>query len=1309
MRDPAGIMRLGAGFAVALLLGVGIGAASPDRPPEKGWIERAPGASSTALPAGVRTIEVYGNLVFAEVRGSAVVALRARGLAFHPLADADRLSIGAERFDVRDGEPAIDARWRATPPGAETRRPYVVKFDAPPKPEWADALAQAGAEVIQYQAHFGFLVLAEPGTLGRLAHLGRVSFAGEYHGAYKAGVELRASADRDDTLTLRVIYLDVPGYEREIERVVERGARRAHLTHGPGTSHGAVLHTAIFEGVRSRDLPEILRPPQVYWAERWLPPAPEDERSAQIVAGNGIAGLPTPGYAAWLQSIGADGSGVTLAVADTGLDTGDPSTVHPDLAGRVQYATALCPQNRDRDGHGTNVTAIAAGDPRFPGGTGVVDAAGFLWGMGVAPGASVFFQKALDSGDCGQSYAAQANVLAQNAVTVGGAAIGNHSFTDGQGGGASYNSQAQAWDARVRDADPAVPGFQPYAVVFSAGNSGPNASTLTSPKAAKNILTVGATENYLPDVCPGIAGCGGSADDPAAIVSFSSRGPTTDGRIKPDVVAPGHVVAGARASNGSFSCTCDGGGNGCCASIGVDGSNLYSVYSGTSQAAPGAAGASAVVFDWFAGRFGAFPSPAMAKAVLIHGATDLSTANVPNNDEGWGRIDLGRSIESASALVDQSVAIESTGDAGSFSASHFVQVPGEPLRATLVWTDPPGSVGCNPCLVNDLDLFVTQGATTWRGNNFSAGFSTTTGMPDTRNNVEAIHLAGGSLGCAPIQVKVRAQTLAGDGVPGNADASDQDFALVLSNVGPTPAPPFVEVDSATLSGGCDSDGFLDRRETATLSVVFRNTGCADAQAVSAVVAVETTPPGSITGVSPAGAQSVGTIVVGGTGMATWQVQLDDAATSFCGQSVTLRADLTDAAARSWVDRVDVTLDGDSVQILSDVDPASDDRSFSAAADWNLDSCRASSPTTSWHMGSSDCTGIPRDAMTHDVVFAYTLAPGDVLRELAFDHAYDGYNNASIADSFQVDFDAENDGTFVTLESWAAGNGEPAQMIAAGPYDLSTLDANRSSTVKVRFRFTSAAQWVGGPNNAAGWDVDDIVLVSEQLQCDSGSCPPCTDPSGLGSISAADPLPCLGSGVVVSWPVDPTTWADAGGTRSYTVLRDGQPVATGPCAGALPYGTTSCVDSSGETGVLRSYAVRYRNGCGSSATTAAAAATDTASAPPALVDEPGGTGPLRVARTPGALTLSWPAQACAVRYNVYSGAISDFTTHAIFSAAGLDGADSCFEPGPSVTLTDPGGDRYFLVSADNGALEGSLGASSVADPRPFATPACSPHD
>jgi hypothetical protein len=1283
----------------------------------KGWLEALPGGKLDHLPGGVRLIEPYDGRLFVEMPRAALGGLRARKQIFHPMRGADLLSAGDQRFDVRQGEPSFDDEWKAAPAGPGQRRPLLVKFHGPVKPGWLEEIREAGGEIVQYQPHFGYLIFGGPGIQQRLKSMNRLAFSGEYHGAYKARAGLRARSGSGERITLRVVYFDLPGYESRMDDLLARGARLVLLEDGASTSQWSLLHHAIFEEVRTSDLPGILRDPRVYWAEEWFPPEPDGERAAQITAGNISAGVPVTGYSAWLSGLGADGSGVTLAVADTGLDTGDPNTVHEDFTGRVSFATALCSNSRDRNGHGTNVAGIAVGDPRLPNGTGLTDSGGFYWGFGSGPGAQLYFQKALNDGDCSQSWAGQPNTLASNAVTAGGAQIGTHSFTDGASPGNGYTANAQVWDARVRDADPNVSGNQPYSVIFSAGNSGPSAGTLTSPKAAKNIITVGATENYRPGQCPGAA-CGSDADDVNALISFSSRGPTADNRFKPDVSAPGHVITGPLSSQASYDCYCDGGGgSGCCASVAVDGSGKYTVYSGTSQAAPRAAGASVVVHDWFQNQFSAFPSPAMNKAILVNGAVDMGAADIPNNNEGWGRIDLSNSLQNPLGVihVDQSTVIGTTGAGGQFSASYYVQDVNSPVNATLVWTDAPGAVSCNPCLVNDLDLSLTDGTTAWNGNNITNGFSTSSPATDSLNNVEGVILAPDAV-CLPYDVKVTAKSLGGDGVPGNGDSTDQDFALVVANAAATPGPTVLRATGSSAGAGCDADEFLDRRETMDLTVDLGNCGAA-ASGVQATLSVDSAPAGAAVTVSPPGAQSIGSIGAGSVVQKTWQVSLADDPNSFCGETVTLRVDFSDGNSGVWSDFVDVVLDADSFGLVTVTDPVDTDNSFSSDSDWNIDDCLVTSPTTSWHMGNSDCTGIPKDSAAHDLIFAFSLGSNDVIRELSFQHAFDGYRNSggTLRDSVQVDIDPENDGSFVTLQQWQEGIDNPTVMSPAGPFDLTPFDATRSSTIKVRFRFQSAADWVGGPNNAPGWDVDDIVFKYDTLSCDVGSCPSCSSPTGLSNNSAADALFCLATGVEVSWSQDPSNWGDGGsGTRTYTILRDGTPLGSGGCSGSIPYGSTSCVDETASPGVPHTYRVRYENGCGSSATTTGAAGTDLASQPPEVNDGSVSGNPVTISKSGGNLTLTWDAGLCAVQYNVYMGTLPgtppDFWDHAIFSASGLGGADSCFEPGTSVTFTDPtpGQDQYFLVAADNGSLESDYGGSAPATPRPYASPACHPH-
>ena len=123
------------------------------------------------------------------------------------------------------------------------------------------------------------------------------------------------------------------------------------------------------------------------------------------------------------------------------------------------------------------------------------------------------------------------------------------------------------------------------------------------------------------------------------------------------------------------------------------------------------------------------------------------------------------------------------------------------MRVTLVWTDAPGPVAPGPTLVNNLDLVVSAGGRRYLGNVLSGGTSRVGGSADTRNNVESVLLPPGTGG--RLSVKVGATTLAGDGVPGVGDTTDQDFALVVSNVGPQPAWPHLSNDLTTIS---DSGG-----------------------------------------------------------------------------------------------------------------------------------------------------------------------------------------------------------------------------------------------------------------------------------------------------------------------------------------------------------------------------------------------------------------------------------------------------------------------------------------------------------------------
>jgi subtilisin family serine protease len=352
--------------------------------------------------------------------------------------------------------------------------------------------------------------------------------------------------------------------------------------------------------------------------------------------------------------------------------------------------------------------------------------------------------------------------------------------------------------------------------IFSAGNDGPGGH-ISSPGTAKNVITVAASENYRPegfDSCDldGQGGVGSDgADNALDILRFSSGGPTNDGRSKPDVSAPGTHEYGAASQSPFYNAS------GLCP--GLPNYNppgdpqYYTNSSGTSLAAPHVTGAAALVRQFFTQNqllpSGAAPSPAMIKAYLVNSATYMSGdgagGNLPGQRQGWGLLNLGRAFDgTARLLVDQTTLFANSGQTFQYSGS--LADRSKPLRVTLAWTDAPGMPGAAPW-VNDLDLELTVGGVTlYRGNNFTGAFSVAGGDPDRINNVESIFIPPSAIPegvSGNFTVVVRAVNIAGDGVPGNATVTDQDFALVVYNVAAPiipPPPPTPAITAASYAG-----------------------------------------------------------------------------------------------------------------------------------------------------------------------------------------------------------------------------------------------------------------------------------------------------------------------------------------------------------------------------------------------------------------------------------------------------------------------------------------------------------------------------
>jgi len=320
----------------------------------------------------------------------------------------------------------------------------------------------------------------------------------------------------------------------------------------------------------------------------------------------------------------------------------------------------------------------------------------------------------------------------------------------------NYTLDSREYDNATRDADWDTDGNQSILVVFSAGNDGLSGNTTVQTTAVgKNIITVGAT------------GSGKEFLDPDQVWDGSSRGPTDDGRIKPDLVAPGYHVVSTWAS-------VDDGSAGVVPGDG--GTHSYIAYTGTSMAAPVVSGAAALVIDYLHTKDGnPNPSPALVKSVLIATADHLPTDAWPGKAQGWGRVNVSRAlVESRTQTmewVDQSSNLTAPGESMEYG---FEVDTGAPLSVSLAWTDVASALYTGKTLVNDLDLEVrSPSGTVWLGNVFQDNRSATGGTADRVNNVECVYVPAPERGTW--QVKVTAHEL--PPVPGGGS---QDFAIAVS-------------------------------------------------------------------------------------------------------------------------------------------------------------------------------------------------------------------------------------------------------------------------------------------------------------------------------------------------------------------------------------------------------------------------------------------------------------------------------------------------------------------------------------------------
>ncbi len=302
--------------------------------------------------------------------------------------------------------------------------------------------------------------------------------------------------------------------------------------------------------------------------------------------------------------------------------------------------------------------------------------------------------------------------------------------------------------------------------------------TLPYRSAAKNPLVVGAVADLL---------SGWTAAETVSMAVFSSWGPTDDGRIKPDLVANGISLL---------------------STVNTGDAN-YGSYSGTSMAAPSAAGALHLVAQqWKAAHDGAAPRAATLKAIAVHTADEAGPAAGPDYMFGWGLLNARAAAQLAAAdTLERCVVRELTLASGAADTFHVLSDGSTALIATLAWTDLPGAAvpwSLDPpdlALVHDLDLrleCVASGQVTWPWTLDPSRPSAAAARGDNdRDNVEKLELASPDSGLYRLVVSHEGSLVA-----------PQPYSLAVSGLVASPATAPV-VSGLTFAQRRDGSGLVD--------------------------------------------------------------------------------------------------------------------------------------------------------------------------------------------------------------------------------------------------------------------------------------------------------------------------------------------------------------------------------------------------------------------------------------------------------------------------------------------------------------------
>jgi serine protease AprX len=649
-------------------------------------------------------------------------------------------------------------------PNVDLTRPnvYLIEINGPLFPDYEQKLRALGVKLMQsYRDGFysAFLTAQQVTAVGALDFVAGLEIYDANPTVAPTGGPLASIIAPPPTAGgLRMITYDVRLHRAEdLNKVLDW-----LKTHNVDVAGHSARKIRIYLLENSTTLSDLVNLPEVQSCEEYVPPKLFNDRARTLLKINSPGGPAVP----------LDGTGQIVAVADTGIDD-----QHPDFSGRIHGRIGLGRPGvtDDPDGHGTHVAGSILGDGSASNGM----------FMGTAPGARLYFQSVLDSGGELGGLPLDINDLFDPAYQAG-ARIHNNSW-----GAATVST----YTLNSIEVDEFVGSHRDMLVVIAAGNEGQASKRKNTPKGvvdwlsigapatAKNALTVGAScsdrtsggyslmtwgqgwPNDYPDLP--ISGERVSGD-PDALAAFSSRGPSDDRRIKPDVVAPGTDIVSTKSRLAPAT------------HFWAPHTNSHYAYmGGTSMATPLVSGCAALVRQYYVDKANHEPSAALLRATLVNGARWLGGANanasnptgvVPagNFDQGFGAVNMVTTIPNPGnpslvlAFIDNWKQSATQLAATGARRRYMIQVTGgTTLRVCLAYTDAPGRG-----LQNNLNLFVQL-----PNNQKIIGneqLRNSLNIPDVDNNVEVVRITNPQPGPYIIQVSAT-----------NLLHAPQDFALVV--------------------------------------------------------------------------------------------------------------------------------------------------------------------------------------------------------------------------------------------------------------------------------------------------------------------------------------------------------------------------------------------------------------------------------------------------------------------------------------------------------------------------------------------------